>query len=217
MTTRLDALAPAEMVPATAKGEATRAFLLRTAARVFAERGYTGTALGDLIAASGLTKGAFYFYFRSKSALALAVLRDQQERWLRLVSERVLSEGTAVEQFRALTPVMLELLAVDPGAWSITRLTKDMAADPATAEEVSKPMAKWVELVADIVRRGQASGDLRPGLDPHDAAVVLVGAFDGLKALTDVLDPGGRASEVFAQRAQVLLAMIERGLLVEPN
>jgi TetR/AcrR family transcriptional repressor of nem operon len=200
------------MVPATAKGEATRAFLLRTAAVVFAERGYTGTALSDLIAASGLTKGAFYFYFQSKAALALAVLRDQQDRWLHQISERVLSAGTAIEQFRALTPAMLDLLTAEPGAWSVTRLTKDMAADPATAEAVSKPMARWVDLIADIVRRGQADGDLRPGLDPQHAAVVLVGAFDGLKALTDVLDPGTQTSGIFAERAQVLLAVVERGL-----
>jgi TetR/AcrR family transcriptional repressor of nem operon len=203
------------MVPATAKGEATRAFLLRTAARLFAERGYTGTALSDLIAASGLTKGAFYFYFSSKAALALAVLHDQQDRWLHQVGERVLSAGTAAEQLRALMPAMLELLDAEPGAWAITRLTKDMADDPATAGEVSKPMATWVDLVADIVRRGQAGGDFRPGLDPHHVAVVLVGAFDGLKTLTDVLDPGTRASAAFAERAQALLAMVERGLLVE--
>ena len=201
--------------PATAKGEATRAFLLRTAAQVFAERGYAGTALTDLIAASGLTKGAFYFYFQSKAALALAVLRDQQGRWLGQVGDRVLAAGTPAEQFRALTPVMLELLAAEPGAWSMTRLTKDLAADPATAGEVSKPMGDWVGFVADIVRRGQADGDLRSGLDPHDVAIALVGAFDGLKALTDVLDPGAQASEAFARRADVLLALVERGLLVE--
>lgn len=216
MTTRARATAPAGLVPATAKGEATRAFLLRTAAQVFAERGYMGTALTDLIAASGLTKGAFYFYFQSKAALALAVLRDQQGRWLQQVSERVLSAGTAVEQFRALAPVMLELLGAEPGAWSITRLTKDLAADPATADEVSQPMGRWVEFVADIVRRGQADGDLRPGVDPQHVAVVLVGAFDGLKSLTDVLDPGAQASGAFAQRADVLLALIEHGLLVDP-
>jgi len=201
--------------PATAKGEATRAFLLRTAAQVFAERGYSGTALTDLIAASGLTKGAFYFYFQSKSALALAVLRDQQGRWLGQVGERVRSAGTAVEQFRALTPVMLELLAAEPGAWSMTRLTKDLSVDPATADEVSKPMGAWVEFVADIVRRGQADGDLRPGLDPHDVAVALVGAFDGLKSLTDVLDPGAQAAGAFSRRAEALLAMVEHGLLVD--
>src|SRR4029450_8640870 len=67
-----------QRVPATAKGEATGAYLLRTAAQVFGERGYTATTQNDLIAAAGLTKGAFYFYFRSKADLALAVLQAQQ-------------------------------------------------------------------------------------------------------------------------------------------
>jgi AcrR family transcriptional regulator len=210
MTTRT----PTERVPATAKGEATRAFLLSKAAEVFAERGYTRTALNDLIAASGLTKGAFYFYFRSKSALALAVLRDQRERWLHHVAERVLAEPTAAEQLRALLPAMVDLIDGEPGAWSVTRLTKDMAEDPdpEVVAEVSAPMAEWVGLVADIVRRGQASGDLRTGVDPHHVAVVLVGAFDGLKSITDVLDPGSQSSAVFAERAAVLLSVTERGL-----
>ena len=56
--------------PATAKGAATRAFLLHTSAGVFAERGYAATTMGELIAASRLTKGAFYFHFRSKAELA---------------------------------------------------------------------------------------------------------------------------------------------------
>jgi AcrR family transcriptional regulator len=214
MTTRTDTTGPTGMVPATAKGEATRAFLLRTAARVFAERGYTGAALTDLIAASGLTKGAFYFYFQSKSALALAVLHDQQNRWLHQVRERVLSAGTALDQFHALTPTMLDLLTTDPGAWSITRLTKDLATDPTLATEASKPMTAWIDLITDIVHRAQTDGDLRPDLDPHHTAVTLIAAFDGLKTLTDVLNPGAQASDLFHQRAQTLLTIVEHGLLV---
>jgi AcrR family transcriptional regulator len=212
--TRPEGAGTAETVPATAKGEATRAFLLRTAAQVFAEHGYDGTSLNDLIAASGLTKGAFYFYFKSKAALALAVLRDQQDRFLRQVVERVVAAGGAVEQFRALLPAMLDLLATDPGAWAMTRLTKDMAEDPATAEEASKPMAAWVEFIAGIIRQAQDDGDLRPGLDPRDVAVVVVASFDGLKALTDVLNPGARASVIFSRRAEVLAAIVERGLFL---
>jgi TetR/AcrR family transcriptional repressor of nem operon len=200
------------MVPATAKGEATRAFLLHTAARVFAERGYTGAALTDLITASGLTKGAFYFYFPSKSALALAVLADQQDRWLHRVRDRVLSADTALAQFRALTPSMLDLLTTDPGAWSIPRLTRDMATDPATAEQARTPITTWINLTTDIVTRGQTDGDLRPDLNPHHTAVALIGALDGLKTLTDTLNPT-QGSDTFRQQAQTLLAMIEHGLV----
>jgi AcrR family transcriptional regulator len=201
--------------PATAKGEATRAFLLRTAAEVFAARGYAATTQNDLIAASGLTKGAFYFYFPSKTELALAVLRDQQERWLAWVQERVGSSGSAAEQLRVFVPAMLELIAAEPGAWSVTRLSRELSADPALADEVRKPMSAWVGLLADLVRRGQAAGELHSGPDAEAVAVVLVGAFEGLKSLTDVLDPEDRGGESFAARARALFDLVEPALFVD--
>ena len=73
------------------------------------------------------------------------------------------------------------------------------------------------DLVRDIVRRGQAAGELRGGLDPDDTAAVLVAAFDGLKALTDVLDPGDAAAAGFVRRAGTLLLLVEHALLPDPR
>ncbi|MEU7907102.1 TetR family transcriptional regulator [Actinoplanes sp. NPDC049118] len=202
-----------QRVPATAKGEATRAHLLRTAAAIFAERGYAATTQGDLIAASGLTKGAFYFYFRSKADLALTVLREQKGRWLTEVGERVLAEPTAAGQLRALVPAMLDLISREPAAWSVTRLTRELSADPELAVEVSKVPAEWVAFIADVVRRGQADGDLRGGLRPEVVASVLIGAFDGLKDLTGVLEPEGDNSAAFVERVHTLLAIVELALI----
>jgi AcrR family transcriptional regulator len=201
-------------VPATAKGEATRAFLLRTAAQVFAERGYVAATQNELIAASGLTKGAFYFYFRSKADLALAVLQEQKGRWLTEVGERVLAQPNPAAQLRELVPAMLALISTDPSAWSITRLSRELATEPDVAEHVSASTAQWVGFIADIVRRGQAGGSLRRGLDPGAVAAVLVGSFDGLKALVDVLEPPERAGQVFAERVQTLLAIVDTALVV---
>lgn len=200
--------------PATAKGEATRAHLLRTAGLIFAKRGYAATTQSDLIAASGLTKGAFYFHFPSKADLALAVLREQKGRWLSQVGQRVLAEPTAVEQLRALVPAMLDLHEREPAAWTITRLTRDLAADPALAAEVAKTPAEWIALIADIVRRGQAAGDLRSGLEPEQIAAVLVGAFDGIKDLTDVLEPGPQGGPAFAARIRTCQSLVELALVV---
>jgi TetR/AcrR family transcriptional repressor of nem operon len=201
---------PAGKTPTTAKGEATGAFLLRTAAAVFAERGYRATTQNDLIAASGLTKGAFYFYFRSKRDLALAVIADQHGRWLVRVRDRVLTQPTPTAQFRALVPAMLDLVATEPQAWSITRLTRELALDDTIADEVRAPTLQWIVVVADLVRRGQAAGELRTDLDPHQLATVLVGAFDGLKDLTDILQLDQPA---FAQHVRTLAALVELALV----
>ncbi len=206
-------MTPTAKVPATAKGEATRAFLLRTAAQVFAEKGYTAATQNELIAASGLTKGAFYFYFASKADLALAVLQEQKHRWLDEVGEQLALDPNPAAELRQLVPTMLELLGADPGAGSLTRLSRELATDPAVAEQVSATTAEWVAFVADIVRRGQRDRTIRAGLDPDAVATVLVGAFDGLKALIDVIPPPGRAAAEFADRIQTLLAIVEAALI----
>jgi AcrR family transcriptional regulator len=206
----------ATMVPATAKGEATRAFLLKTAGRVFAERGYVGTTMAELIQASGLTKGAFYFYFRSKADLAMAVMTDQKARWLDRIGARLVDQPRAADQLNALIPAMLDLIATESGAWSVTRLTKELATEPALAGRVGQPMAEWVGMVAEIVRRGQAEGDLRTDLDADDIAVLLVAAFDGLKTASDILD-GPDATARFPDRAYALRRLVQLALWERPE
>src|SRR5262249_6164522 len=94
-------------LPVTPKGPATRASIRQTAAEVFAERGYADTTFSELIARSGLTKGAFYFHFSSKEQLAFAVLEEKQRQWLELVSQRVLDKPRAIDQLRALGPALI--------------------------------------------------------------------------------------------------------------
>ncbi len=51
------------------KSEKTKAFIIEKAAPVFNTKGYAGTSLSDLTAATGLTKGAIYGHFENKDAV----------------------------------------------------------------------------------------------------------------------------------------------------
>ncbi|MFD3486980.1 TetR/AcrR family transcriptional regulator [Streptomyces sp. NPDC058665] len=59
--------------------ERTRQTLLREGRRLFAEVGYGAVSLTEIVAAAGVTKGALYHHFDSKTALFRAVLRDLQK------------------------------------------------------------------------------------------------------------------------------------------
>ena len=195
------------MVPSTPKGEASRAHILQTAASVFAAKGYSAATFQDLIAASGMTKGAFYFYFQSKETLAWAVLERKQREWLQRVSsalEQTSDPKTADPKagdpktadpkmaLTALADIMLDLHDDDPSAWSISKLTKDLAQIPSLAEQARQSMRQWVDLVAELIRAAQASGQARQDVDADTMAGVLVAGFDGLKALHDVINAGSQ-------------------------
>src|SRR5437763_5736442 len=50
--------------------------LTRQAARLFAEKGYHGTSIGDLAEAMGVQKGSLYAHIESKQDLLYETLRD---------------------------------------------------------------------------------------------------------------------------------------------
>src|SRR5215470_9045301 len=195
--------------PVTPKGHATRAFILQSAAEAFAERGYSDTTLSELIARSGLTKGAFYFHFASKEQLALAVLEEKQRQWREFVQEQVLARPRAIDQLLALGPAMIRLHREDPGAYSAQRLTRDLARVPELADRVRAQTRDWIELVAGIIRAAQRDGDLAVKLDATALATILVAATDGLKDLSDVIDPPSRARRGFERRLQHLTELVE--------
>ena len=197
----------------TPKGAATRAFILETAATVFAERGFADTTMAELIARSGLTKGAFYFHFESKEQLALTVLEAKQEHWFTTVHDRVAAEATAADQLRALGPAVAKLHRDDPSAFSASRLSRDLARIPGVAPLVRAHTREWIEFVAEIIARAQADGDARADLDPTTTAELLVAMTDGLKDLSDVLDPPTRARRAYERRMETASALVQTLLL----
>ena len=68
-------------MPSTRRGTRTRRHLIEQCAGVFDRNGFTGATLNQMVDASGYTRGAFYFHFESKDALAEAIVTDQAARW----------------------------------------------------------------------------------------------------------------------------------------
>ena len=60
------------------KGEQSRQRLIDCAAELFWKNGYAATGISEILNASGLPKGSFYFYFKSKEELAVAVVSYYQ-------------------------------------------------------------------------------------------------------------------------------------------
>jgi len=74
--------------------------ILNESMRLFLERGYHGTSIDDITQAAGLTKGAFYWHFRSKEALLRKIIEKYEKSFLdgliRAVSE---VKGGALDRF----------------------------------------------------------------------------------------------------------------------
>lgn len=196
----------------TEHGAASRARILDAAATVFARLGYDRARMADVVEASGMTKGAVYFHFEGKEALAVAVLTERHARWIAGVRAHLAAHPPGIERLRALLPAMLELHRDDPYAWAVPRLAQSLAELPSTRAIASELSQRWVDEVADVVRDALPS-EPGTGLDPELVATVLVGSFDGLKATVQVLhDDPAAAARHLESAGGLLIRMLELSL-----
>ena len=79
------------------KGEESRQRLIECAAELFWKNGYSATGINEILKQTGLPKGSFYFYFKSKDDLATAVTEYYQK--ILLEQFRSSSQGNDWESF----------------------------------------------------------------------------------------------------------------------
>lgn len=168
---------------ASERAAATRHHLLDIAARRFAAQGYAATSLRDLIEASGLSKGAFYFHFASKRDLAVEVFRAKQDQLIAAVTAAMDPERPALEQLRQVWSARALAVASDPGVGSLRRLAAALAEDPALERELSAFHARPIELIGGLLAQAQRDGEVRADVDPERAAQA---AFAGAIGLDEV-------------------------------
>jgi AcrR family transcriptional regulator len=88
----------------------TRRVLLDAAAELIAEHGYRGTTVNDIVARSRLSKGTFYWHFKSKEDLLLAVLEERIDRPVMQLIERLKSASADEDMAPAASALFLELM-----------------------------------------------------------------------------------------------------------
>ena len=180
------------------RGTRSRRAILDAAKPIFERDGYAAASLNQIIAASGLTKGGFYFHFASKQALALAVLADHHEGWNEQVRRETERHPRAVDRLFA-TPRIIARLAESGG----DRLPCAVSprSSPETRRCVMRCAARFamaVEATAAQFAEAQAEGTIRADLEPDQMAQTAVGGFIGAQALTDQLGDARLAERVEA-------------------
>jgi AcrR family transcriptional regulator len=184
---------------ATQKANRRRS-LMRSAAGLFAERGFAAVSTVELGDAVGMSGPALYNYFSSKEALLEALLVDASQHLLKGALEIVAESSTIDETFRRLVAFHLEFATSDP---DIIRIQdRELAQLPATTNHHVRSLQRryvqaWDEVLAV----------LRTDLTPDERQTRLLATFGLLNSTPFSARPTGAAA------AEVLSEMATRALL----
>ena len=168
------------------RSDTTRDQILRAAAHQFAQRPYYAVGLDDILAEAQLTKGAMYFHFRSKHALALAIVDEQTANAAESVKNLL---GRKLSGLESLIDVSY-LVAVGDMTQDVTRASFNLLESVGRTEKLqTRLLGGWIQLMGEIAQQGIAEGDIVDQADPEDVGRLLVSIYVGMRQASNLDEP----------------------------
>jgi TetR/AcrR family transcriptional regulator, cholesterol catabolism regulator len=150
---------------------ARRSELTREAARLFAEKGYHGTSIGDLAKAMGVQKGSLYAHIASKEDLLYETMREGAGAFHGAL-DSIPDDLPATEKIRLALRGHLRVVAEQLDVATVF-VREWRYLEGARHEEILAERRRYEERFRALFREGRETGALRTDLDDH-AAVLLV-------------------------------------------
>ena len=162
------------------KGEATRRKIVVAAAPIFNQKGYEGSSLSALMAATGLKKGGIYRHFSSKEELAAEAFdytwEAAQTARLRGFNER----ATGPEKLKQMVANFIEHRPSVPGGCPVLNTAVDADnGNPVLRLRVEKALRSWKVRLQKIVKEGKEHGEIRPDVDAKAVGTLIVATLEG--------------------------------------
>lgn len=188
-----------------------RLAILEGAVRVFAEKGFFNTTVAEIARSAGVADGTIYLYFKSKDDLLLSIFDEKMQELCTLARAAIEGETSAVEALRKVCIVHLAAVEENPSLAAV--LIVELRQSNAFVRDIEKPrLVEYLDLLAEIVRRGQTTGEFRSDVHPAAVKRALFGALDEI-ALGWLL---ARRKFDLSRTAREMADMFVRGLTVPP-
>ena len=204
------------------RAESTREKLLMAAREQVMSKGFAGTSIDDVLKATGLTKGAFFYHFKGKADLARELVRryalGDLAMFKRLDEESQLASADPLEQMLQFLIAFEEYISnsddPSPGCMYAVYTYESRQFDPDVLEFVSDTLRQWTSI---YVRKFQQVIDLYPPALPVTArqlAEMIVAVIEGglvLQRAHRDTDTTRRQSEQFRNYLTLLFPTAKQG------
>ena len=180
------------------RAQVTKQKIVDAAVEVFDEVGFGSVDLNDILDRADVTKGAFYYHFATKEAVAAAIIETAEVEFTDTMIS-ILSSSPPVENLIRSTFVAVALHERDRLNRVADQLRQSLSQVSGTGAATYRRRQNVVyDVLADAVARGIAEGDLVPDIDPDKVARTLWSFSIGNRILAVALE-----QDIFAGLASV--------------
>jgi AcrR family transcriptional regulator len=173
------------------KGKLTRERIVKAAVELFRKNGFHNTSLSQILEEAELTKGGFYFHFKSKEELGDAVIDSMREFWVYEVVDKITGEQGAIGKIERMFEIMIR--THESGIFHGVALLAALTAEMMEVEERFSARLRaihtdWKASIVAILEQGKSEGVFKSWVEPDPLALLIISTLLGTTMMAH-LDP----------------------------
>ncbi|TKC05381.1 TetR/AcrR family transcriptional regulator [Pedobacter polaris] len=192
------------------KAERTRAFIIEKTAPIFNKKGFAGTSLNDITAATGLTKGSIYGNFANKDEVALAVFDYNFERANAGISQQIAGQKDAESKLLVYVSAYTDFFNTQCEQGGCPVLNTAVEADdthPKLRKKAAAAVLAWKNKIVAIINDGIANKEFRSEVNASQMALTMIAMIEGAIMISKLLNDKNHIADVMQSMKKMIIEL----------
>ncbi len=151
--------------------------IIQAATKIFAKKGFFHAKVSDIAKEARVADGTIYLYFENKDDILISLFEEQMKVVLDNMIEQLSRESDAVKKMERFALAHLKLIELNKNMAEIIQVELRQSSK-FMKEYRNEKFLQYLNLIADIIREGQAQGVFKKDVIPDIAKRAIFGALD---------------------------------------
>jgi len=174
-----------------AKAEETRATILKKALELIYKQGYRSTSIDDILATTQVTKGAFYYHFRNKDEMGVAMISEaiQDEIWPQIEQSLSTDVNFRDKIYGMIKGLLFEhpFMTAEYGCPGVNLIQEMAPINETFQQALKRSLTKWERAIEGELKRAQQAGELSTSQDTKQIALHIITLYHGVRNMGKLL------------------------------
>lgn len=166
------------------KAAATRLHILQKAFELIYSKGYQTTSIDDILATTQVTKGAFYYHFKTKDEMGMAIINELMKPALTGSFTEILQSPDPLKAIYNLMHELLiknDLLKVEYGC-PAANFTQEMTPwNKDFTFALNEITTQWQQAMIAALEKGKKEGYVRKDVNPKQVTLFVMSGYWGAR------------------------------------
>ncbi|WP_295773339.1 TetR/AcrR family transcriptional regulator [uncultured Mucilaginibacter sp.] len=180
------------------KAAVTRLNILKKAFELIYRNGFQATSIDDIIATTQVTKGAFFYHFKNKEEMGLAMISEVMHPGMQeaMIKPLLVAEDPATEIYAMMKGLLQSpMFDVRYGCPAINLIEEMSPLNVQFNKALHKLFGEWTKAIEHVIEQGIKAGTFNKNTDAQQVAYFIISGYGGIRNMGKLL--GTEAYQVY--------------------